>query len=139
MPKMRGIIKLAAIGVFTVCTALPAFAQSAATQNAPLKYDLESLGEDLADQDAADLCAEFTPELQKLAGCGEEGLGDPTLEDVNREGLEAVSNDGASPFGGVDPTQDVMNGLPGGGGGGGFDAFGGAIDDLTGGLIPGDL
>lgn len=122
-------------GVFCAFVAAPALAQEASPE-----YDLESLGEELVEEDAAALCAEFTLELQKLAGCNEAIplTGDPSLAGVDQQELDGVRSDGSSPFGGVDPTQDVMNGLPGGGGGD-IDAFGGALDDLTGGLFPGDL
>lgn len=101
-------------------------------------YDLESLDAEIAAPSNEDICAKFSPELQKLAGCNDNET-DPSLEGVDDPA--ALANDaglaGPSPYDPVDPSADMVNGLSGGGGG--ADAFGMAIDDLTGGLVTGDM
>lgn len=102
------------------------------------QYDLESLDAEIGGTRQKDVCAKFSPELRELAGCDAED-DDPSLEGV--EDPASLSNDaalpGPSPYDPVDPSADMVNGLSGGGGG--ADPFGMAIDDLTGGLVIGDM
>ncbi|MGB0921794.1 MAG: hypothetical protein ACPG1C_10810 [Alphaproteobacteria bacterium] len=129
------------VGLVVLAVAFSCLPGLASAQPAVPEYDLESLGEEMGEPTGSELCQQFTAELQRLAGCDEVVDEDETGEDdPSLEGVEAAEIDdsgaGNSPFSPIDPTQDMINGLPGGGGG--FDPFGQAIDDLTGGLFLGD-